>query len=456
MGIGSYLSRLLKTHLMSFFIGIEILLSLVGGLSIPLLYTIYSLVPEVYIPCMVILILAIGILIGFEIPLLTRILEKYYPLKVNISNVLAFDYLGALVATLLFPFLLLPFVGVFRSGLIFGIINMGLSFLMFWRFSKDLPIAQRKGYPVIATAVALLLIILLAFSQGLIKTWSQNLYDDRILFSKQSRYQKIVFTQYKNDYRLFLNGSLQFSSIDEYRYHESLVHIPMSLAQKKENILVLGGGDGLSIRELLKYPEVRSIVLVDLDQAITQFAKKNPIVKKLNAESLFEEHLTIKHEDALTFLQNNNRHFDLIIADLPDPNNISLARLYSREFFEHAYRSLSANGIFVTQATSPFFARQSFWCIYHTLTQTRFKSVLPYHTYVPSMGDWGFVLATKQNHYAKNVNLAVETRFLQNTMLDSFFLFEKDVASPDPLPKVNTLDHPHLQKYYLNEWRYWR
>lgn len=452
MGVGSFLSRLIVRNILSKFIAIEILLGFVGGISIPVLYTAYAYT-NAYTFFMVMLILLIGVLIGLEIPLLTRIMEQYYVLKVNISNVLSVDYLGALIATLLFPFILLPLLGTFRSSLVFGIVNMGIGFMNLWCFSEKLRWSRRIFYRYASISVCVVLLGLLVSSQFLIKRWSRDLYEDRVILSKQTRYQKLVLTKNKEDIRLYLNGNLQFSSIDEYRYHEALTHIPMSMLPHHRKILILGGGDGLVVRELLKYSGIDSIDLVDLDPEMTNLARQNPHIVRLNQNALSDARVTVMHQDALVFLKDRVERYDLIISDLPDPNNVSLARLYSKEFYRLVLKHLSREGIFVTQATSPFFAKKAFWCIHNTIQAAGFDKVLPYHVYVPSFGDWGFVIASRRDMNPEAIEISVATRYLDEPIIRRIFTFEKDLL--DTSSEVSTMDRPEVMTYYFKGWRYW-
>tara|TARA_R100000027_G_scaffold683_2_gene777 strand:+ start:3050 stop:4600 length:1551 start_codon:yes stop_codon:yes gene_type:complete len=458
MGSGAWLSRFIRGNLIRNFVFLEIGLGFLGGASVPLLYLCYSAAPDAYAVVMVALSLSIGLLIGFEIPLLTRILERYYSLKLNISNVLSIDYLGALIATLLFPFLLLPLFGTFRSSLIIGLINLSLGFLMLAFFGSKECGPSRRRLTLLNAATAVILLILLIAAHVLTGFWSRSLYSDHVILDQQSRYQKIVLTRYADDVRLFLNGNLQFSSRDEYRYHESLVHVPMAAAPRHSNVLVLGGGDGLAIRELLKYPDISSITLVDLDPAITQLARKNPLLRALNKGVLEHERVVIVHSDAMQFLLDVPANsYNVILADLPDPNNVSLARLYSREFFNLVASRLTSDGVFATQSTSPYFARHAFWTIHRTLESSDFSFVLPYHVHVPSFGDWGFNLATKFPLSPDVFEIPdIATRYLSQNMLPHLFHFSPDTDNPEGETVVSTLDDPELMHAYLKGWNYWR
>lgn len=452
MGLGTLVSRLIVKNLIYYFILVEIILAITGGLCVPVLYFAYT-VESIYYPIMIILIMTIGGLIGLEIPLLTRIMEKYYNLKDNISNVLSLDYLGAFIATIIFPFILLPFFGVFESSVIAGFLNLTVGIINFIWF-KD-KILRKKSRKLITLTILIFVFLagLFLFSKDIVKYWENSIYDDKVIFSKQTPYQRIVMTKNKEDIRLFIDGNVQFSSIDEYRYHELLIHIPMSLANHKENLLVLGGGDGLAARELLKYDEIKKITLVDLDKEMTELAKTNRYLTDLNKNSFQNKKVEIINEDAFKYLENSNELYDVIIIDLPDPNNSSLARLYSTEFYKIVQKKLSFGGIAVTQSTSPFFSSEAYWCINASLKNAGFNHTYPYHIYVPSFGDWGFILATNINYDTDSINIDVETKFLDNEIVQNAFKLEKDVQRENVEP--STLDNPKILEYYLNGWRYW-
>ncbi|MEE8484238.1 MAG: polyamine aminopropyltransferase [Nitrospinota bacterium] len=453
MGIGSYLSRLIEDNLISWFIGVQIALGLVGGLSVPILYLAFSMT-EFYYIYMISLIVAIGTLVGLEIPLLTRILEGFYVLKFNISNVLSLDYLGALIASLLFPFFLLPFFGILDSSLIIGIINLIVGFLNLWWFKDQMKLKTRRILYSYSISVCALLLVFFVFSGNFLAFWEKGIYEDKVILSKQTKYQKVVLTKNRDDLRMYINGNLQFSSIDEYRYHESLIHIPLSFAPSKENILVLGGGDGLAVREILKYPEVNKVTIVDLDPVITELAARHPMLRAMNQNSMSHEKVTVVNKDAMKFLENANEFYDVIIADLPDPNNISLARLYSREFYKLVRSKLSKGGIFVTQSTSPFYAKKAFWSIYKTMEEAGFENVYPYHAYIPSFGDWGFVMGSALKIDTRSATLNVPTKYLDVSLTSELFYFSKDLIDNDVT--FSTLDKPKVLTYYLDGWKYWR
>jgi spermidine synthase len=452
MGVGSYLSRFIADKsLLQIFIGFELLLALLGGLCVPILYLAYAIDVSVQITS-VVLTAAIGTLIGLEIPLLSRLMEKHYTLKANLSNVLSIDYFGALIATLVFPFLLLPWLGIFKTSLTFGLINLSIALSLLWYFSSQISTAPKRMLKRAFMFVLVVLISIMIFSQKLNKAWNGHVYEDTIVHSEQSKYQQVVVTRHKNDVRLYLNGGLQFSSIDEYRYHEVLVHPLMRRVDKAEHILLLGGGDGLAVRELLKYDDVKSITVIDLDPAIAKLARENHYLTALNAHAFEDPRVAVYHQDGMVFLSDTQRRFDAVLIDLPDPKTISLARLYSKQFYLMAKKRLKPNGVLITQATSPFFAKSAFWSIHNTLQSSGFDT-LPLKVNVPSFGEWGFVLACKGKCSIKRENELIDTRFYNGLAEPLLTWFTPDLKQTGEL--VSTLDKPNVLYYYLNGWRYW-
>lgn len=452
MGLGSFVSKYIEENLLVKFISAELALGVLGGLSIPALYFSYA-TSSLFIPTYLFFTISIGFLIGLEIPFLTRLMETYNTLKVNIANILSFDYLGALIATISFPFVLLPFFGVYQSSLIFGLANMSIAIALLYMFSDEIKGAKKRLVSLTISFCAII-VVMIIFSGVSLRYWDQALYEDRIVHSEQSRYQHIVLTKNRSDIRLFLNGNLQFSAIDEYRYHESLVLVPMAVAtQPIRRVLLLGAGDGLAVRELLKFVEIEEIVLVDLDKRIVELAKTNPYITEINKRSLENKKVSIIVGDAFSYLLNNEKSFDLIICDLPDPNNNALARLYSKQFYKLIQKSLAAQGIFVTQATSPYFAKEAFWSIAKTIEASGFKHHYPYHASIPSFGDWGFVLASHAELDLSDPKLAEDTRFLSKQNFSKLFVFDKDIITDKV--SVNHLDKPVLLNYYLRGWRYY-
>jgi spermidine synthase len=446
MGIGSYLSRYIGKGLVARFIRIELMVGLVGGSSAAVLFFVFAYL-ESFRLILYAQVIVVGILVGLEIPLLLRILKDKLQFKDLVSQVLTFDYLGALAVSLLFPLILAPKLGLVRTCFMFGILNVLVAGWTTFVFRDELSASSRLR----AQCVAVLLLLLVGFAYGEKMTTfaEENLYTDDIIYAKSTPYQRIILTRWKDDIRLFLNSHLQFSSNDEYRYHESLVHPGMQALQNPKRVLILGGGDGLALREAFKYDSVESVTLVDLDPAMTQLFSTNEVLRKLNAESLRSPKLKIVNADAFVWLGANSDTFDFAVVDFPDPTSYALGKLYTTAFYKLLEHHLSENGLAVVQATSPLYARQSYWCVVTTI-ESAGLSASPYHVYVPSFGEWGFVIASKKPYAMPPVKLS-GLRFVTTQILPSFFQFPPDMSRVQT--EVNHLNNQILVRYYESEWR---
>ena len=452
MGLGAYVSKLFKTNLIYHFIVIELLLGLVGAFSVPLCYT-YFLYADYdgFNLFVFFLISIIGVLTGLEVPLLTRILEDDFSLKDNISTILTFDYLGALIATIAFPFFLVPFVGIYKSSLLFGLLNIVVGFATFLFFRKEIKLTQLRSRVLGLVIFSLVSIIIfsIAVSNSFMKRWNNGIFKHPVIYSEQTSYQDITLTKTKDDLRLYLNGAIQFSSRDEYRYHEALVHLAMMQHPNPQRILLLGGGEGLAAREVLKY-DVSKIDLVDIDPAITELSEKMALLKTLNNNALTSEKVNVINDDAFKYLLESKNVYDVIICDLPDPNTEGLAKLYSNAFYNLVLNNLHPDGIMVTQATSPTLSPNAFWCIEKTMESVGIEHRYPYHVDVPTFGNWGFIMVSR-NELALKYEEKIPTRFLEKELLQHIFYFPKDTRRASVLP--NNLDQPILLEYYLEHWR---
>src|SRR5271163_426661 len=446
MGLGSALCRYLNRGLVYQFIWIELLLGVIGGFSSALLMLAFAFTQGFEL-ILYALVIVMGVLVGLEIPLLMRIVKDRYDFRDVIAHVLTFDYLGALGASLLFPILLVPRLGLVRSAMLFGIINAAVALWSTFLFAKQLPTA--RVLRVACVVVLCGLGIGMAQAKKITATAEDNIYADEIIFARDSRYQHLVLTRFKDDLRLFLNSHLQFSSRDEYRYHEALVHPGLAAVSAPRHVLVLGGGDGLAVREILKYPQIESITLVDLDPEMTRLFSTHPMLTKLNQNSLLSSRLQVINADAFLWVDQSTGSFDFIVIDFPDPTNYALGKLYTTAFYRAVARHLSAQGFLVVQSTSPMFARDSFWCIAQTLHQAGLQT-FPYHVYVPSFGEWGFVLAGTHD-YLPPANLPSGLRFLRPEGIPLLFQFPPDMA-PMPMP-ANQLNTQVLVRTYENDWK---
>jgi len=381
---------------------------------------------------------------------------RYSGLRETIASVLSLDYLGALVASIAFPLILLPWLGLLASGVLIGAINSTIAIVVAWRFRKQLH-KLRNILMALGGGLAVALVGLLFTSDVLLNLWRQDVYDGRILHAERSFYQEIVLTTFRGDLRLYLDGNLQFSSDDEYRYHESLVHTPVSLLERPPtNVLVLGGGDGLVLRELLKHSDVKSVTLVELDPAVLSLGQMNSWIKELNRDAFSDPRVKVIIADAFKVLEKRSKMYDLIIADLPDPNNAALARLYTRDFYSIVRLALAPGGLFVTQATSPYYAERAFRAM-RAAIGIEFKETAAYHLWLPSFGDWGFIIAGSMpiNPAKADPNRLKGLRFLTTKTLSSLFVFPPPADNLPPV-EIATLDRPVILSYYLEGWKKWR
>ena len=452
MGLGAYISKWFRKDLIYNFVLVEVLLGLIGAFSVPLTYIYFLYADFEGFNLFVFLIISvIGVLTGLEVPLLTRILESDYSLKDNISNILTFDYLGALIATIAFPFFLVPLVGIYKSSLFFGLLNIVVGLVTYFYFKTEIKHSRQRRLLIVLMISVLVAIIIFSIctSVSFLERWNKGIFKHPVIYNTQSAYQDITLTNNDRELRMYLNGAIQFSSRDEYRYHEALVHIPMMQHPEPKEILLLGGGEGLAAREVLKY-DIEKLEIVDLDPAITDISKEMAIIRDLNKDALHSEKVKIYNEDAFTFLLNSKKQYDLIISDLPDPTSETIARLYSNAFYHLVIARLREGGLFVTQATSPELTSNAFWCINRTIKEAGFSYTYPYNINVPSFGNWGFIMAASHSVNIK-FDESIPTQYLEKEALDHLFYFPKDKRVSDVLP--NNLDQPILLEYYLDHWR---
>ncbi|MBI4741227.1 MAG: polyamine aminopropyltransferase [Betaproteobacteria bacterium] len=447
MGAGSWLSRYVLCDLVARFVQIELMVGVLGGFSAAGLFFVFVWFSAPFKLALYLAVSGIGVLVGLEIPLIMRILKRDLAFKDLVSQVLTFDYLGALAVSILFPLLLVPHLGLVRSGLLFGLLNVLVALWALWLFRDRL---QHAGGLRAQGLVSLLALLAGFAAAGQFTSLAEaHLYADEIVYAESTPYQRIVVTRWKDDLRLHLNNNLQFSSRDEYRYHEALVHPGLAALPGARRVLVLGGGDGLAVREILKYPQVETVILVDLDPAMTALFSTAPPLRKLNNDALLSPRVRVVNADALQWLESNDEPFDFVVADFPDPSNFAIGKLYSAAFYRLLDKHLAEGALAVIQSTSPLYARQSFWCVVATLESVGLVAT-PYHALVPSFGEWGFVLAGRRA-YRPPAAYAVDTRFLTPEDTPALFRFPKDMARVDA--EVNRLNTQVLVRYFEKEWR---
>ena len=446
MGVGSWMSRFFDRQLPAHFLRIELLVALAGGFLPALLFMAHAFAPGAFRALLYGMVGVVGILVGLEIPLVMRILKREVALKNLVSQVLTFDYLGALAVSVAFPIVLVPHLGLIRTGLLFGLLNAAVAVWALWVFRNEL-----RRFAAHAVACGLTLALLAAgFVQAdaVTSLAEDKFYQDRIVLAATSPYQRVVVTQGRTGVKLFLNGNLQFAERDEYRYHEALVHPAMAAFGAPRRVAVLGGGDGMAVREILKYPSVQSITLVELDPNMTRLFAQDPAMVRLNGGSLLSPKLTIVNTDAFQWLQHGSDSFDVIIVDFPDPTNFAIGKLYTNSFYALLAERLSASGYAVIQTTSPLVARHSYWTVATTI-ESGGLTATPYHANVPSFGEWGFLLASRRPWHMPTT-LPDGLRFLTPQTLPLLFDFPKDMERVPA--EVNRLSNQVLVTTYEQEW----
>jgi spermidine synthase len=454
MGVGSYLSRYFERQLIAHFLRIELLVGLVGGTMPALLFALHSVAAPSFRFGLYAMVLLVGILVGLEIPLVMRILKRQlrgasgerYGLKEVVSQVLTFDYLGALAVSIAFPLLLVPQLGLIRTGAFFGLLNAAVAVWALWLFRGQL---RRVGAHAVACAFTVSVLAAVLGGADRVSTWAEDrFYEDRVLFSETSPYQRVVVTSGHTGVRLFLNGNLQFHSRDEYRYHEALVHPAMAAHGAPKSVLVLGGGDGMAVREVLRYDSVERVTLVELDPHMTRLFSTQPLLRRLNADALLSPRLRIVNADAFAWLEGSDAMFDVIVVDFPDPSNFAIGKLYTTSFYALLDRHLNAGGFAAVQSTSPLIAPRSYWTVATTLEAVGL-AVTPYHAHVPSFGEWGFLIASRRP-YRLPTALPADLRFLTVTGLPALFHFPPDMARVPT--EANRLSNQVLVLRFEEEW----
>jgi len=447
LGVGAWLSRFLDRNLAARFVEVELAVALIGGLSAPMLFFGFARLSWFQL-FLYLVVFVIGVLVGLELPILMRILKEHLDFKELVSRVLSFDYLGSLFAAVLFPLFLVPRIGLVRTSIVFGFLNGVVGLYGTFLLAPLIP-HGRVGLRVRGAIVMALLVVAFFNANRLTSMSEDELFADPIVYATSSPYQRIVLTRGKSGFHLFLNGNLQFSSADEYRYHEALVHPALTLATPRR-VLICGGGDGLALREVLKYANVEQVTLVDLDPKMTSLSRTFPPLAQLNGHSFDDRRVQVINADAFVWLERNAGLFDAAIVDFPDPNNFALGKLYTTRFYRLLRNHLTPAAAVAVQCTSPLFARRSYWCVIRTMEAAGFV-VRPYQTTVPSFGVWGFALARLRPFDLPRDVPRVALQYLDAPTMASMFILPPDTG---PLPvEINRLDNQMLVRYYEEEWK---
>lgn len=452
MGAGAWLARDAEQRPdpVGLLVRIEVAVALLGGFSGLALYAAHAIVPSGYMVVMIGLLAVLGGLVGMELPLLAELFRRNGGVRGAFASALALDYVGSLLGSLAFPLLLLPSLGTVKTALVTGAINLAAVWLL----------VHRSGHPQIRRRWALLAGAGLLLAAGAVHSartvsfFEHRIYSDEIVWAETTRFQRIVVTRHQDDLRLYSDRELQFSSRDEYRYHEALIHPALALTRHPENVLIVGGGDGLATRELLKDPRVRQVTLVDIDPRMTRLGRELPQLVELNGGALSDPRIRVVNADGYRFAVETSEAFDVVVLDLPDPRTEPIARLYSREFYRLLLNRLNRGGTLVTQASSPYYARETFWTIDATLRSLDLHT-RPYRINVPAFGEWGFVLARRRPFDWQAIELDLPRRYLTEPMLEHAARFDADTARPAQTP-VSTLESPMAWRLYRKRVRYWR
>ncbi|TDC74284.1 polyamine aminopropyltransferase [Streptomyces hainanensis] len=460
MGVGSLAAKPLQRRAVGAFAVVEGALALIGGCSVLLLYVLFAVL-GIYTSAMVVVAFVVGMLIGAEIPLLMTMLQRIRQQEAGgaVADMFAVDYLGALVGGLCFPLLLLPTFGQLKGALVVGIVNAvaGVAVVL-WIFRRQTRRLVRVGLLAGMAAIVAVLSTAYWMADDIEVTARQRLYRDPITHAERTPYQEIVLTRSlaftgDTDLRLFLNGDLQFSSVDEYRYHEALVH--PALVGERARVLVLGGGDGLALREVLRYEDVTDVTLVELDPAMTELAAGYGPLRELNADALSDPRVDVVNADAFGWLRDATGPYDAVLIDFPDPEDTATAKLYSVEFYAMLANVLAPDARVVVQSGSPFFAPRTYWSIDASIRQAGFATT-PYQVDVPSFGNWGFTLATLDAGGTPELRLPADTpalRFLDEDVLTAATVFPVDRRARDDV-RASTLMDPVVVEYARSEWQF--
>jgi spermidine synthase len=496
MGVsGLVQSKMSDKGLVHKFMAVEVIMAIMGGFAPLVIYGAYGYMQDHFQLVHYFFVLSIGFLIGFEIPIVMRIIENNkFNLKANLAIVYAMDYIGAFIGAIIWINYLLRYHPLTEISFIVAGFNFIIAIfaVLYFIYRGDI---KQKGLTliiIVATSVALIW----GFNQNrdLSELFEQRFYEDPIVHRETSKYQHLVITENKKagDVRLYINGNTQFSSLDEERYHDFLVHPAMALRPDAKKVLVLGGGDGLALRELRKYQAIDAITLVDLDPRMVALASSNPYLVNLNKGAFDDARLKVQSPSGLTdtnvipvvldtesafskdghdqswvasisvysidadmFINKiGGQKWDVVIIDFPDPGSVELSKLYSKQFYLKLARHLNKDAMIAIQSTSPYHAKEAFLTIGKTLNAAGFKT-LPYRQNIPSFGDWGYYLAWQgaENTHQVKQRVAeisafnVETDFITPELLLASLAFGKNELTSKS-DCINTLMFPCLVTQY--------
>ncbi|MDX8377197.1 MAG: polyamine aminopropyltransferase [Mariprofundales bacterium] len=422
----------------------------------------------------------LGLCIGMEIPLLARVRQDLYAhhLEHNTGAVYGIDYIGAGFGALLWVVLMLQ-LDASQAAAFTAYANIAIGLLFLALFRQHIK----------AWAALLVIYLLLLISVSAIALYGEDwdaamenmLYQDYVIYSTQTPYQHLVLTARIMDasrqpvYTFYINGRTQFSSVDEHMYHSMLVYPAMAAAGHHQRVLVIGGGDGLAVREILRW-NPQEVLLLDLDTKLVHLFSEpeinangviiNQALLRLNNAAFADKRVQTRFGDAfllvdellkLDTLKPSQALFDVIIIDLPDPSHPDLNKLYSQRFYAKLRVLLAGDGIMAVQSTSPYHAKHTFLCIGKTIKAAGFNHVQQYHHNVPSFGEWGFSIASKQGVAASTrlkrlPILAVDDNYITPELMQAAFVFSKNFAAKLDDIEINRLGNLAAYRYHQQDW----
>ena len=498
MGIGAFLARWIKCPFTGF-AWLEVGIGLLGACSILLMagmiaftYTlpewlqqIYGLHPSVttdggfitllqnlafYTPFVAGFIL--GTMIGMEIPLIARIREHIHGkhLANNIGTIYGADYIGAGIGAAIWVGICLNTpIMVAAVGTAAVNLLIGLGFL--WRYQSE--IARPVRLWVAHAGLAVVLVILAFNGSGWVLQMNYTLFKDTPIYSKVTPYQHITLTRrhvgqgLPSLLSLYINGRLQFSSSDENIYHSYLTYPALLASARHDHVLVIGGGDGMAVRDILRW-NPKQVTLIDLDEAmISLFKGDDPglpadikqALLDLNQNAFNDPRVNIIVGDAFIEVERlvtERRYFDTIIIDLPDPSHPDLNKLYSDFFYSRLKELLSGDGAIAVQSTSPYHAKKAFLSIGKTLESAGFKTE-QYHANVPTFGEWGWTIGVPRGQSALHriqqaAGMPVPNGWLSRPLIEAAFVFPPHFFQHRQEIKINHLGSHQLYQYHYDAW----
>jgi len=477
LGVGSWFSKKIKKNLFENLISIEIIIAILGGSLSILIYGGYVFIFEIlreisfgdifsfffsilfaeliFLLLALLLVSLVGVLAGFELPLYSRIFAEREILKDALGRVFFWDYIGALVISILLPLFFFVNFGIIKTSFLMGFMNAFAALLLM--IVSKLESIRLKTILKFGVIIALFVNILGFFMGGDLELFlERRRYGDReVIYHDSSPYQSFSFVRsVDGKVSLYINGQRQFEAGDwDTVYHESFVHPSMAAAKNRKKILVLGGGDGLALREVLKYNDISNVVLVDIDVAIVKASSELEFMRELNHSSFGDSRVSVVIDDAFKFVERNRlkNTFNLIFVDFPDPSDDSLSRLYSKEFYLMLRDLLSDDGMLVIQGSGYLDP------VHRTIIET-VKSVglnvIPYHPprYDILDQNFGFTLVSKypiSSDQFENLIVPIETKLFDSYSLGYIF-------NPVPIQKreaqikMNSIFRPTIVSAYGN------